>query len=116
MRYSGSCHCGKVTFTVAGEAPATAISCNCSHCRRKGLLLSFSPRSALTVEEGEDQLETYRFNRHRIAHRFCQNCGVQPFAEGTGPDGSEMAGINLRCVPEIHLATLELQKVDGASY
>ena len=58
MAYEGSCHCGAVTYTVEGDIPDTAMSCNCSHCRRKGFLLTFVPidrtlveRSLLTDEE-----------------------------------------------------------------
>src|SRR3546814_8047518 len=41
MAYQGSCHCGAVSYTVEGDIPDTAMSCNCSHCRRKGFLLTF---------------------------------------------------------------------------
>jgi hypothetical protein len=116
MSYTGSCHCGTVTLTVAGAPPDTALSCNCSHCRRKGLLLSFGPADGLVIDKGAEALETYRFNRHTIEHRFCTACGCQPFATGVGPDGSAMAAINLRCVPEIDLDALQLQQVDGASF
>jgi hypothetical protein len=84
MSYEGSCHCGAVAFTVESESPAEAMSCNCSHCRRKGFLLAFVPASSFALTSGEDALTTYSFNTHRLKHRFCRTCGVQPFAEGTG--------------------------------
>jgi hypothetical protein len=31
-----------------------------------------------------------------------------------GPDGTRMVAVNLRCVPDIDLDTLEIQKFDGA--
>jgi len=116
MSYSGSCHCGAVSFTVEADLPARAVSCNCTHCRRKGLLLTFVPRDKLVVHSGEDGLTEHTFYRHAIAHRFCSICGVQSFAIGKGKDGSETAAINLRVVPECNLDTLELDKVDGASF
>ncbi len=115
MTYAGSCHCGAVTFEVAGDPPATAISCNCSHCRDKGLLLGFAPASDFRLVSGEGALATYRFNTGQIAHRFCTTCGVQPFSEGTGPDGVEVRAINLRCVTGLDLDALTIQPVDGAS-
>ena len=64
--YHGSCHCGQTRYTVeAGEIPA-AIECNCSHCQRKGYLLWFVPRQALTITEGAAALSTYTFNKHVI--------------------------------------------------
>lgn len=116
MAYEGSCHCGTVKFTVQGDAPTEAISCNCSHCRRKGFLLTFVPADQFRVDAGEDALETYDFNKHKIHHKFCTTCGTQAFAAGEGPGGAEMAAINLRCVPSVDLDTLTLKKVDGASF
>lgn len=116
MSYDGSCHCGAVTFTVEGAVPAEAIACNCSHCRRKGLMLAFIAAGAATITAGADLLESYTFNRHVIVHRFCRNCGCQPLATGKAPDGSAMAAINLRCVPGVDLDALAINRVDGASF
>lgn len=108
----GSCHCGAVRFSVEGE-PGPVVECNCSHCSRKGLLLWFVPRQALTITAGEDRLGSYYFNRHVIDHRFCPSCGVQPFGTGRAPDGSAMAAINIRCLDDIDLATVERLPFDG---
>lgn len=115
MAYTGSCHCGAVVFTVEGDAPQTAMTCNCSHCRRKGFLLTFVPAERFTLDSGEDRLATYTFNKHQIRHRFCTTCGTQPFAEGE-MNGAPMRGVNLRCVPDVDLDALQLQHVDGASF
>ncbi|QNM82276.1 GFA family protein [Sphingomonas sabuli] len=115
MAYEGSCHCGAVRFTVDGDMPTEAMSCNCSHCRRKGFLLTFVPADKFTLDSGADELSEYRFNTKRIAHKFCRVCGVQGYAEGTGPDGSEMRMVNLRSVPDCDLDSLTIRKVDGAS-
>ncbi|MHA6723106.1 GFA family protein [Sphingomonas sp. RS2018] len=116
MAYSGSCHCGAVAFTVDMEPPTTAMSCNCSHCRRKGFLLTFVPGDVFAVTRGEESLTDYHFNRHAITHRFCTICGAQPFAAGKTPDGAATAAVNLRCEPDLDLDALEIQKVDGASF
>ncbi|OZI24198.1 aldehyde-activating protein [Bordetella genomosp. 7] len=116
MSFQGSCHCGAVRFTVNADLPASAISCNCSHCRRKGFLLSFFPADLFTLEAGADDLVSYRFATHKIDHRFCRHCGTQPFAYGANPDGSPVRAVNLRCVPDADLDALTLQKYDGASH
>ena len=111
-----SCHCGKVTLTVSADTPTEAMACNCSHCRRKGLLLAFFPRDQVDLTSGEGDLTSYLFNKHAIEHRFCTTCGCQPFAEGKMPDGSPIRAVNLRCAPGIALDTLTIQDVDGASF
>lgn len=115
MSFEGSCHCGAVSFAVDAELPASAISCNCSHCRRKGFLLAFFPAERFTLERGEEVLRDYTFNTHRIRHRFCQVCGTEPFAEGANPDGSPTRAVNLRCVPAVDPASLQVRHYDGAS-
>lgn len=116
MAYEGSCHCGAVTFTVEGDAPGEAMSCNCSHCRRKGFLLTFVPVDQFRIDTGEDALETYNFNKHKIHHQFCTTCGTEAFAAGEGPGGAKIAAVNLRCVPSVDLDALTINKVDGASF
>ncbi len=115
MSFEGRCHCGAVAYRVEAELPGEAIECNCSHCSAKGLLLAFFPAEQFTLIEGEGALTTYLFNTHKIRHQFCQTCGVQPFADGTGPGGAAMRAVNLRSVPGLDLTTLARQPIDGAS-
>jgi hypothetical protein len=115
MSYSGSCHCGAVSFTVDADLPKGALSCNCSICRRNGALLAFVPATQFHLTSGEETLKAYTFNKHKIDHRFCMNCGVEPYAAAAAPDGTPMRAINLRCVPEVDLDALEIKKYDGAS-
>ena len=97
------------------DAPEKAIECNCSHCRIKGMLLAFFPVDRFHLDQGEDALQSYRFNTHKIEHQFCRTCGTQPMALGALPDGTLSRGINLRCVPEADLDTLKRIPHDGAS-
>lgn len=115
MAFEGSCHCGAVTYSVEGDIPGEAMSCNCSHCRRKGFLLAFVPLDLFRLTGGADRLQSYRFHKHNINHQFCTTCGCQGFAVGTGPDGSKVAAVNLRCVLGADLDSLTIHQVDGAS-
>lgn len=114
MLYQGSCHCGATAFEVEGEI-AEVYSCNCSICRRKGSLLWFVPRDALTLKTPESAMSTYTFNTHRIEHKFCPTCGIGPLAYAAAPDGTPMAAINVRCLPEVDLAALTVKTFDGKS-
>jgi len=114
MAFSGGCHCGRVTFTVDADAPNEAMSCNCSICRSKGLILAFFPKAKVTID-GAQALKSYKFNRHAIDHLFCDTCGTEPFAVAIGRDGAEMEAINLRCVPSVDLNALTIRSFDGAA-
>lgn len=112
--HDGSCHCGKIAFTVDGDFDS-AIDCNCSMCRRRGALLAFVPREALTLTTPEADVATYTFNKHALQHHFCTHCGIAPYSEGTDPrSGQKMAAVNLRCVPDVDLAALQVRQADGA--
>jgi hypothetical protein len=112
MTYRGSCHCGKVAFEVDGEI-AGAMACNCSMCSRKGSLLWFVPRVSLRLLTPEADLAAYTFNKHVIRHRFCANCGIHPYGEGTDPKGNKMAAINIRCLEGVDIDAVPVQHFDG---
>jgi hypothetical protein len=115
MLYQGSCHCGKIAFEVEGKF-TQAMDCNCSLCRRRGGLLAFVPRSSLRLRTSVENLSTYKFNKHAIDHHFCSACGIAPFAEAEVKGGEKGAMINLRCLPDFDLDSLEIVKFDGKSY
>ncbi len=117
MQYEGSCHCGRIAFTLSTDAPISeAMDCNCSLCRRRGGLLWFGPRDALSLQTPAEGQGEYRFNHHHIAHHFCPDCGIAPYSEAVDPrSGQLMAAVNLRCVPALDLATLKINAFDGAS-
>jgi hypothetical protein len=114
MAFQGSCHCGAVKFSVDAEMPTEVMDCNCSICRRKGVLMAFYPVAKVTVE-GESALQAYQFNKHVLSHWFCKTCGIHTFGGGKGPDGNEMRAINMRCVPNADLDSFKVQHFDGAS-
>jgi hypothetical protein len=113
-KHNGSCHCGAVRYEVELEI-GDVISCNCSICRRTGALLAFVGEGAFSLQQGEDAVQDYQFNKHVIHHLFCKTCGVRSFGRGAAPDGSKMVAINVRCLDGVDLDALKLQRYDGAS-
>lgn len=108
-RYTGGCHCGKVTYEVTANLDKI-ISCNCSHCHKKGLLLHFVDKEAFTLLTGGDEQTEYFFNKKTIRHLFCSTCGVQSYAEGvTFPK----IAINVRCLDNVDINTLTITPFHG---
>jgi hypothetical protein len=114
-RYSGSCHCGAVKYEVTTDL-ASVMECNCSHCARKGFLLSFVAVEQFRLLQGQDALGEYRFNKHKIEHLFCKTCGVQSFMRGKRPDGADVIGLNVRCLEGVEPASLTIAQVDGRAF
>ena len=73
------------------------------------------PADQFTLLSGDDVLTDYLFGHKRIHHLFCSVCGVRSFARGTGPDGSEVRAINVRCLAEVDVEPLPIKKFDGKS-
>jgi hypothetical protein len=112
--HKGSCHCGAVRYSVSLDTTQQAIECNCSMCGRSGSLLLFTTPENFTLEQGEDNLTDYQFNKHVIHHLFCKTCGIKPFAHGVGPKGPTVA-INLRCLDDVEVFTQPRHQFDGKS-
>lgn len=112
--YQGGCHCGAVRYEATADLGHT-ISCNCSICQKRGLLLTFTPAEQFKLLAGEDALTDYQFGRRTVHHLFCRTCGVESFGRGSMPDGTAMVALNVRCLDDVDLAALEPAPFDGKS-
>jgi hypothetical protein len=112
--HKGSCHCGRIAFQVDAE-PTRVMDCNCSLCARRGALLWFVPRDRLRLLTPAADLSTYRFGEGTIQHRFCSVCGIHTFGEARDADGTPMAAINARCLEDIDVSALPVDRFDGRS-
>jgi hypothetical protein len=112
MLYKGNCHCGHICFEVEGEL-TKVIDCNCSICFKKGSLLWFIQRQQLRLLTPEENQSTYTFDKATIKYRFCAKCGMHPFGEGLDPSGNKVVAINVRCLEDIDLSTLQINHYDG---
>lgn len=108
----GSCHCRVVTYEVDADF-IEGMHCNCSHCKRKGMLLAFVPKTQFRLLSGENNLAAYHFNKKTIDHLFCTTCGVQSY----GQSGDTIA-INLNCIDDedLDINSLTTKNVDGKSF
>jgi hypothetical protein len=111
--YTGGCHCGAVRYEVDMEELTKGLSCNCSMCGRAGSILAFTSASNFRLLSGEEQLTDYQFNRKIIHHLFCNVCGIKSFSRGTAPDGSPTVAINIRCLDDVDIHSLDIQEYDG---
>jgi hypothetical protein len=113
--YEGSCHCGDVRYKVTTDL-AQVIACNCSMCGRAAPLLNFVKPDKFELLSGQDAVTDYQFNKKNIHHLFCSKCGIKSYAHGTGPDGSPMIAVNVRCFEGVDPSTLKVITFDGKSH
>lgn len=108
--YHGSCHCGRVTFELQARIDH-AIECNCSICRRRGVLWHGVPDVGLRILSGADDLSLYQFGTMTAKHYFCRHCGVHPFARPRL--APEHWVVNVRCIDGIDLSAIKVHLFDG---
>lgn len=108
--YTGACHCGRVRFRVSADL-AQATVCNCSVCTKKGFVHLIVPPASFELLGGAEVLASYRFNTGIAEHKFCKICGIHPFY--TPRSDPDKVDVNVRCLDDVDVSTLELQPFDG---
>jgi hypothetical protein len=120
----GSCHCGTVRWTFDG-VPEDATACNCTVCRRYGVLWAYD-----YLDEGirvEGPTRAYLRGDRQLGFHFCETCGCVAYWLGVDPDaqGRRRIAVNLRlaedpeqieAIPLCHfegLVTFEDLPMDG---
>ena len=110
---TGGCHCGKIRFRV--RAPLAGLTeCNCSICRKKGIIHFIVEKDAFVLEAGADDIATYTFNTGVAKHYFCKTCGIHAFyVPRSDPDKVD---VNARCLDDVDPAKLEIALFDGENW
>jgi hypothetical protein len=109
--HRGSCLCGAVRFTVAGDLPGPD-ACHCSQCRRHSGHYWAStdvPKSSVAIE-GDDKLTWFR-SSERVRRGFCSVCGSSLFWDPIHRDfigiamGAFDAPTDTRIAIHVHVAS-----------
>ena len=89
MHLDGSCHCGRIKFSVEADSPVPFMRCYCSICRKTagagGYAINLGARTATMKVTGKRHLRIYRAQlpdkvgpgTHTSSARryFCAHCG-----------------------------------------
>ena len=95
--YRGSCHCNAVTFQIEADINHLSV-CNCSVCRKKGILHHAVQDEHFTLVEGKESLSLYQFGTREASHWFCKHCGIHTFGRPR-MDPSRYT-VNVRCLDD----------------
>jgi hypothetical protein len=78
-KYTGSCHCKKISFNFFSLDRVTVIKCNCSICKPINYLHLIIPHSDFFLINGKKNIITYKFGTKKAIHYFCNICGIKSF-------------------------------------
>ena len=110
----GSCLCGGVRWRFDAE-PDGATACNCTACRRYGVLWIYGHEGEDVEVSGHSATYTRR-NDSPLAFHFCPSCGCVTHWRALRPeaDGRRRLAVNLRLVsdPE-QAAPIPIDHFDG---
>jgi hypothetical protein len=108
----GSCHCGDVRWQFDG-VPESATACNCTICRRYGVLWAYGYDDEEIHVSGLTQVY---IRGESLGFHFCPKCGCVAYwrALEPGTDGRRRIAVNLRLTndPEA-VADLPIEHFDG---
>ena len=114
IEHTGSCHCGRVRFSVRASAELEVSECNCSICSRTGYLHLVVPADRFQLLAGREALTTYTFNTQTAQHLFCSVCGIKSFyVPRSHPDGYS---VNARCLEPETIASLRVRPFNGREW
>ena len=105
---NAACHCGAVRFTVLlSDGLSTARRCNCSFCRMRGAVAVSAELSGIQVQQGQDALTLYQFNKNEARHYFCSRCGIYTFHQRRS--SPPQYGVNIACIE--HMSPFDFAEV-----
>ncbi len=111
----GTCHCRATGWELEGD-PGTITVCNCTLCRRWGVLWAYDFENERIRLSGESAVYTRaeRTDPH-LEFRFCPTCAcVLAWRERRpGADGRRRTAVNVRLAPPEAVADLRIDYFDG---
>src|SRR5690606_8844230 len=93
--------------------PETVTDCNCSICRRYGVLWAYYRMGQVRVVAAEGALDDYVRSGGELAFRRCATCGC--VTQWVAADGAgQRTGVNARLMDPAVLAKARVRRLDGA--
>ncbi|HET9067175.1 MAG TPA: GFA family protein [Amaricoccus sp.] len=106
-----TCHCGAVELRL--PRPRRVRHCNCSLCRRYGVLWAYPLAAEVAVRPDPPPTRTYAWNGRNVDFHHCRTCGCVTHWTPRRP-GRERMGVNARLLPPEVLAAAEIERRDAA--
>ncbi len=96
------------------EAPSTVTDCNCSICRRYGVLWAYYSPAQVRIAAGAGATDIYMWDDRSIEFHRCKTCGCVTHWAAVDK-GLDRMGVNARLMDLEVLAAARVRKLDGAN-
>jgi hypothetical protein len=108
-----SCHCGAVRLVLAA-APEVVTECNCSICRRYGVIWAYYAPEQVRFVPARPDTDTYMWDDRSLAFHRCRTCGCVTHWWPEPQREQNRMGINARLLDPSVLAQAHVRHLDGA--
>ena len=112
---TGTCHCGALEWTFDGT-PDSATACNCTLCRRYGVIWIYDYEGERITISGPCEVYTRKGKANPVIEiHFCRTCGCVACWRGLRleADGRRRMAVNLRLTEPGPVANLPIDHFDG---
>lgn len=108
----GSCLCGAVHWRFEG-VPESATACNCSACRRYGVLWAYDYEGEKIHVSGPTR--AYVRGDRTLGFHFCNECGCVAYWRSlkAGEHGRRRMAVNLRLAELDAVGSIVMEHFDG---
>ena len=106
----GSCHCGAVKLRIA-HAPTEITHCNCSLCRRYGVLWAYFAKADVEITSIAPT-DTYAWNGKHVDFHRCSTCGCVTHWYPRAAHRDRL-GINARLLDPEVVSAARVKQVDA---
>lgn len=109
----GSCHCGAVNWSFEG-VPESATACNCTACRRYGVLWAYDYEDQGIKVSGATNAYV-RADQGKLGFHFCPECGCVAYwrALESDKEGRRRIAVNLRLAEPDEVGAIVIDHFDG---
>ncbi len=107
-----TCHCGAVSIRLP-DVPAEVTHCNCSICRRYGVLWGYYAISSVKFAPNPFPTSTYAWNGKNVDFHRCSTCGCVTHWSPRATGRSQL-GVNMRLIDPSVLTRAKIRYKDAA--
>ena len=113
--HQGGCHCGKVRFELKAPKFLNISECNCSICKKSGILHYVVRKEHFNLLNGDEVLTKYTFGTGIAEHPFCSIYGIKSFYRPRAyPEG---ISVNAKCIDTEQILGMKVvRQFDGQNW
>jgi hypothetical protein len=114
MKITATCHCGAVRVHVP-RAPRSLTRCNCSICRRYGVLWAYFSASSVRIEVPRGGLSEYSWKLRIRSYFRCRRCGCVTHYKYRKKGSGYPVAVNANNFEPAVLRGARIRRLDGAA-